>query len=372
MKRTIASAITAVCLLICINSSAQCNSTGALNANTFTNDASSGSFGFINPAFAKLSDNNRASAVAILTLLSGSTNMLNATNFSFNVPTYTSICGIKVEIQKRAQDISILAWVTDKTVTLLKNGVPVGTNKATSSSWGSGDVYETYGGTNDLWGTTWTLADINNANFGVGFAAQITGLLSLLPSAQVNQMRVTVYYEHIIVPIVLVDFRESKTADQQTQIQWTLAPNDQPVTASLLYSQDNVSWNTVYTQANHVNTTNTTYKYKIGACNGNGFYKLKLSSVASELKESNVIAINCEDQRKAVVYPNPVINHAIVTNTIYKSPVATLKSIDGKSRQVPAYDAGNNSVRLDLSAISPGIYFLQTGKETVRIFKSAR
>lgn len=42
----------------------------------------------------------------------------------------------------------------------------MGTNKAvTGTTWGTTFSTVTYGGTNDLWGTTWTPSDINSANF---------------------------------------------------------------------------------------------------------------------------------------------------------------------------------------------------------------
>ncbi|MBK6281838.1 MAG: hypothetical protein IPF54_03470 [Draconibacterium sp.] len=54
----------------------------------------------------------------------------------------------------------------------MKAGVPVGDNKAnTTTDWPTSETAFPYGGTSDLWGTTWTPAEINAINFGVSLVA---------------------------------------------------------------------------------------------------------------------------------------------------------------------------------------------------------
>ena len=76
---------------------------------------------------------------------------------------------------------------------LTNNGSPVGTNKAAIGLWNSNtEETFTYGSSSDLWGTTWTPADINNANFGVYFKARDSGLNFAV--ASVDFISVKVYY----------------------------------------------------------------------------------------------------------------------------------------------------------------------------------
>ncbi|MEM3084901.1 MAG: hypothetical protein QXP61_07415, partial [Nitrososphaerales archaeon] len=93
---------------------------------------------------------------------------IDLTNFGFSIPNGATITGIKVEIDY-ARDGN-----QQSSAQLLKNGLPVGDEKsfrrANSSSPDCStsefvSVPETV--TDDLWGTAWTPADINNAGFGV-------------------------------------------------------------------------------------------------------------------------------------------------------------------------------------------------------------
>jgi len=109
----------------------------------------------------------------------GNTNTLNIEGLSFNIPTGAVIKGITVQVYRGANRANA---VSDVTVKLLKAGTAVGNNKAVGGFWpqilwnayniptGNG-VPISYGGSTDLWGTTWTPADINNAGFGVEIIA---------------------------------------------------------------------------------------------------------------------------------------------------------------------------------------------------------
>lgn len=82
------------------------------------------------------------------------------------------------------------AGVVDNSVRLFRAGAPVGTNKASATEWNTAS-YATvsYGGVADLWGTTWTVAQINAATFGVGLSATVTS-----GTADVDSIAVTVSY----------------------------------------------------------------------------------------------------------------------------------------------------------------------------------
>lgn len=98
----------------------------------------------------------------------GGSNELQGTNFGFTVPAGSTINGITVEINKKA--ISGIGNPTDVDVTLLKAGAATGSNlghTGAGNGWLSAGATDTYGGTSNLWGTTWTPADVNASNFGV-------------------------------------------------------------------------------------------------------------------------------------------------------------------------------------------------------------
>jgi hypothetical protein len=121
---------------------------------------------------------------------SGSSANLNATNFGVNVPSNATITGIRARIERLASATSSLS---DMDVFLLKAGNPVGNDKAAAGNWGTTDTTVTYGSSTDLWGTTWTPADVNNTNFGLRFKVQNTSGTS--KTASVDYMELTVYYK---------------------------------------------------------------------------------------------------------------------------------------------------------------------------------
>ncbi len=63
--------------------------------------------------------------------------------------------------------------ITDNSIRLTKAGSFVGTsqgNQFDPSHWPAVEAFITYGGMSNLWGTTWTAAEINDSSFGVGIS----------------------------------------------------------------------------------------------------------------------------------------------------------------------------------------------------------
>ncbi len=149
-----------------------------------------------NPTNVYVSDNNTASAILTAFPSCSGANCyftvgLAASSFNFSVPVAATINGIVAEVQRRT--INLPVTLMDSTVKLLKAGVPVGTNHAGSVAWTVSLTYITYGSASDLWGATWTPADINNSNFGLYFTVRNT-TTSPNGAPQVDHMRITVYY----------------------------------------------------------------------------------------------------------------------------------------------------------------------------------
>jgi hypothetical protein len=69
----------------------------------------------------------------------------------------------------------------------------VGTEKTQSIPVGSGGSY-TIGASNDMWGTTWTAAEVKNSEFGVDVGFNYT---SGYFSVGVEQVYATIYYDYV-------------------------------------------------------------------------------------------------------------------------------------------------------------------------------
>lgn len=108
------------------------------------------------------------------------------------IPGGATIDGIVVEIGRFQTDEGYGSTdVSDDTIQLLKAGAPVGDNKSTGANWPTSEATATYGGAADLWGTTWTAAEINDIDFGVRVAVLWNDYGNY---ALIDFIRITVYY----------------------------------------------------------------------------------------------------------------------------------------------------------------------------------
>jgi hypothetical protein len=114
---------------------------------------------------------------------------IDLTNFGFSIPAGATIVGIKVE-PKAGSDKAAAA---DRVLTaqLLKGGSPVGSVKSftvTHTNACNGTAFTTVGGDSDLWGTSWTAADINATGFGVRINSGYGG-----GQRRLDAVKITVY-----------------------------------------------------------------------------------------------------------------------------------------------------------------------------------
>lgn len=137
---------------------------------------------------------NDAAVASTAYLLDGGGNKiglatLNAAGFGYNLPSAAIIDGIAMEVNITTAN----RWAeAGSNVRLTKSGGAVGSNKAGTGTYGS--LVFTYGGPTDLWGTTWTAAEINNAAFGAALNYDSVTSSPADFQMSVNYVRITVYY----------------------------------------------------------------------------------------------------------------------------------------------------------------------------------
>lgn len=142
------------------------SATATGNPSSCVNNTSTGSVNWTNPSLAYTSDNAFAQAI-----LNGSTSRyLYCTGYGFAIPAGAVIQGIVVNVERKS-DRTSNGGSADAAVRLIKAGAIGATDGSTATTYTTADVIEAHGSISDLWGTTWTAADINAANFGVAFAA---------------------------------------------------------------------------------------------------------------------------------------------------------------------------------------------------------
>ena len=130
-------------------------------------------------------------AVAYAGLASNGSAYLRLTSFGFAVPAGATINGVSVAVERSSSSAS--ANIRDASVKLVKASVVTGSEHAnTALQWPTADTVATYGSGSDLWGTTLTQADVNNAGFGVVIAAQ--NLNSAGSFARIDAVTITLTY----------------------------------------------------------------------------------------------------------------------------------------------------------------------------------
>ena len=135
----------------------------------------------MNPQDAAASDNTYAFLGSPVTF---NTYYLRATGFGFVIPSGAVIEGIRVDVEEQG-----VYPVFDVAARIVKGGAIGATDESRPDSWTFPDNVVTYGGSSDLWGETWTAADINAANFG--FALAVFGSDTL---AFVDAISIKVFY----------------------------------------------------------------------------------------------------------------------------------------------------------------------------------
>ena len=150
-----------VLLILLGTTSAFALTQGPFNPATCTNDASTGTIAWSPatlPAQVALKGNNNDVS-----------NFLKCTGYGFTIPAGSVIDGITVTVNRSE---SRAGMVQDVAMRIVKNGTIGATDRSNAAFWPTAAGAQTYGSAADLWGNTWTVADINAANFGAAISAE--------------------------------------------------------------------------------------------------------------------------------------------------------------------------------------------------------
>lgn len=273
---------------------AQTINSGATHPDSCISNAAVGTLAWSSPLDVISSNNSYASCGALLgTLASAQTNYLQASGYGFSIPASATISGIEVRVERNAVGLLIGASVTDKNVYLMKAGTQIGTNHASGAGWSGSDVVAIYGNSADLWGTSWTPAQINATNFGTLFSAQLSaGLSSLYLTANVDAISVTVYYQNSLTPPSVTGQPSSQTicvnANTTLGITATGATSYQWQTDSATGIFQDLSNNAIYS-----NVTKDTLTISNIPASYNGYkYRCKVTGSTTVISDSAQLMLN--------------------------------------------------------------------------------
>jgi large repetitive protein len=121
---------------------------------------------------------------------------LRCTDYDLSgLPAGATITGIEVLV-RRQEAGPTLNVAREASLRLLKSSTPTGTDQAQAAGQPFIPIpltERTYGGPTNLWGTTWTPAELQSSGFGVVYAARRSGSTSPA-SVRVDALRLRVTY----------------------------------------------------------------------------------------------------------------------------------------------------------------------------------
>lgn len=130
---------------------------------------------------------NTGSSAAEVDVTGPSTSHYLRLTFTHSIPAGSTINGI-VAAFRRSATLNDSDPPNTVEVKLTKNGAVVGDNKSTGDEWPQSLAYSSnYGGSNDLWGTTWAATDT------FGLAVSVAGQ-DPNDTAYIAAARMTIYY----------------------------------------------------------------------------------------------------------------------------------------------------------------------------------
>lgn len=344
-------------LAICSQGFAQCLTSGPNSPSSVSNGTGIGSIAWIDLTNAQTSNNLYATATALV--IGDKTNYLRFTNFGFSIPTTATICGISIEIEKKATGLALVN-VTDESVRIIKGGTIVGSDYAdTGTDWASSDFTSSYGGSSDLWGTTWTPSDINASDFGVALSAELASL-SVLPTAQADHAQMTVYYDNSL-PIKLLNFEAERTSDDLVKLIWETESETDNDFFTIERSTDGEKWEERGRLAG-AGTSNERLSYSLtdkNRLNTTSYYRLKQTDFNGDFEYSKMVSVHPLGLNSSTVSIFPVPSSGIFTikasEEILQLDVYNLWGENMFSKE----DVGADHLNIDLSHKRKDVYFVK-------------
>lgn len=276
--------------VVCGNNTTPASSVGGTNTYSINSSFSEGTD--IYTANASFSTSGISVETATKTIAANGTEQ---PSFTFDgTPNRHAAFGINVQ---RARAL-------DNEVRLLKNSMIVGNNLGlTSTAWGTSDAYVSYGGASNLWGTTWTVSEINNTGFGAALAARRQN-----GDLQVDHYRITVYSTSTL-PIELLEFTAAP-AGNQVKTNWVTATETNNDYFQLERSVDGGAFIPVGQLPGAGNSTAVlSYEfYDPNPVEGISYYRLKQVDFNGQFSYSAIVPVYFEKPNEVSVYPNPSVD----------------------------------------------------------------
>jgi hypothetical protein len=189
----------------------------------------------------------------------------------------------------------------------MTQGGVVGTvNQAHEVSYFGFDKYFIYGSSTDVWGESLNYKSINDPDFGFAIAAERNSLGGTT-GGQIDDIRVTVSYSFIVLPVHLLSFSAGKTTDA-VNLKWSTADEINMDAYQVQRSLNGSNFTTIGTVASRNSTSVSDYTFLDKSPEkGMSYYRLQLKSVSGKIEYSDIVAVNFKPGANISIYPNPLL-----------------------------------------------------------------
>ncbi len=329
-----------ITLLAATNAYNQCVPSNANHCSSFSNNTGTGTYAWSNPSGAQANDFNYANVGVFLGLFANvNSNYLVAEGPGFNIPSYATICGIKVDIDESAVGIVVGTKVSDHSVKIVKGGAIGGTEHASAVAWTGIGGYASYGSATDLWGLTWLPSDVNSAGFGIAVSTNISfGLASLLLTANIDDIKITVYYDSSTLLTSSSIKLAAMKAPGRVNLQWP----DLTESATSYFIVEKSTDSKVWAAIDSVPVTETTPSggswHSADLSPGpQNYYRLRQMDAKGMQQVSGIVSVEYTDATKEglAIFPNPAHGQARVVPLNKATTIRNIKVIDLFGRPVP-------------------------------------
>lgn len=231
---------------------------------------------------------------------------LQATGFGFSIPTGATVLGIVVAVQRDdAQNNT-----NDQAVRIVKGGVIGATDKSIGTNWPTTEAYQSYGSSTDLWGETWTPADINSSNFG--FAISARKIATGAQAERVNHIQITVHYS-ITLPVNITRFY-AILAGSSVSVHWASNSEKSLSHYAIERSSDGIDFSSIGVVKAQQQSSEITYSFADNQpLKSNAYYRLKAVDLDGQFSYSSTFAVSYQQTGNIQVYPNPLRKGQILT-----------------------------------------------------------
>jgi hypothetical protein len=215
-----------------------------------------------------------------------------------------------------------------------------------------------YGSNTDAWGTTLTPADINASNFGIAFSAAISGTISLIPSAKIDFMQITVYYQPTTLPVKLAEFR-AIAGQNKVNLFWKSAEETNFSHYEVERSNDGDHFHRIGVV---MPNTQREHNYIDKAPEEHNYYRLKMVDLDKSFEYSNIVSAKSDASGQLLIAPNPVNDVCTFNLSGYKKGNYRLEIWNSSGQLMKTKDIAvqnEASTQLSFSNYLKGLYLVK-------------